>query len=167
LQDPIYPPLFQKAFPRQSTWEFGQIVSAIAAFERTLTALNSPYDRYLQGKNKVFSESAIRGERLFFSTTLGCVHCHHGQLLTDGRYHRIVSDSPHRYRTPGLRQVALTAPYFHDGRFDTLRSAIEGHGLNMDLKETEWRDLIIFLGQLTDTMAVRNPSFGNPWLRVN
>jgi cytochrome c peroxidase len=163
MADPIYPSLFNAAFPTQQVQcSLSHIVQAIAAFERTLTALNSPYDQYKAGK-RTLPATALRGEQLFLSERLGCAKCHHGRLFSDGQYHRIALDSPYRYRTPSLRQVAITAPYFHDGRFDSLRETIAAHDGSLNLASEEWRDLIAFLGQLTDSVALTNPQFLNPW----
>jgi cytochrome c peroxidase len=162
MADSVYPPLFKAAFPtQQAQWSLSHITQAIAAFERTLTALNSPYDQYKAG-TRTLPTNALRGEQLFFSKRLGCIKCHHGKLFSDGLYHRIALDSPYRYRTPSLRQVVITAPYFHDGRFDSLRETIAAHQGTPKLSTEEWNDLIIFLGQLTDSVALPNPEFLNP-----
>jgi cytochrome c peroxidase len=134
----------------------------------------------------------MRGVKLFFGEKGDCFHCHGGFNFTDQSFHNTgldpVTTDPGRiavterplddgkFKTPSLRNIALTAPYMHDGRFATLRQAIDhynsgsqGHP-NQDplmrplgLSEGDIGDLIAFLESLKDTAFANNPDFSNPW----
>ncbi len=150
---PPYQPLFEDAYPgtRFEAITIVHIANAIAAFEReAFTLLNSPWDRYLRGDNEALSPAAKRGALLFYGE-LGCVACHSGALMTDQQAHNIavpqigpgkgasapfdfgrelVSGNPadrYAFRTPPLRNVAVTAPYMHNGAFRTLEAAVRHH----------------------------------------
>ena len=153
-RDPIYPDLFQKAFPEQiDPINFDSITKALAAFERTLISYQSPYDDYKFNHNdSAISEDAKLGEALFFSAKLGCSSCHAGVHFSDatqtpafhntglynldgkGAYpegnqglfeHTGKEADKGRFRTPTLRNIAQTAPYMHDGSIATLEEVIE------------------------------------------
>lgn len=120
-----------------------RIAKAISAFERTLVTPNSPYDRYMMGDKSALSASQKRGLAIFQGKGR-CVVCHNGFLLSDEGYHNLgvpqsgtlsvdvgryavthdLSDQG-RFRTPSLRNVALTAPYMHDGSFRTLNQVVD------------------------------------------
>ncbi|MEM7535597.1 MAG: cytochrome c peroxidase [Chloroflexota bacterium] len=131
-------------------------VLALAAFERHLIFTNAPWDQYLAGELDALTEQQKRGALIFFdpaNPTGNCASCHSGDLFTDLGYHNLmipqlgpgkghgvsgrndwgraaVSDDVrdmYKFRTPSLRNVALTAPYFHDGAFATLETAIQHH----------------------------------------
>jgi cytochrome c peroxidase len=113
------------------------IAQALAAFQRTLRTKPSRVDRYLAGERNVLTESEKRGLELFRGAA-GCIRCHHGPLLTDGRLHRLgvsfrdtgrgavtgKKRDNYRFRTPSLRNVAQTAPYMHDGSLKTLEDVV-------------------------------------------
>ncbi len=113
------------------------IAKALAAFQRTLVTQPSPFDRYLAGDKKAISAAAKRGLELFEGEA-GCIRCHHGPLLSDGKFYRIgaswrdrgrglithKAEDDHRFRTPSLRNVAETAPYMHDGSLETLQDVV-------------------------------------------
>lgn len=130
--DPGYAQAFEAAFPGGArALTFDHLVRAIAAFERTLISGNSPFDAYVfGGDHAALSGEAKEGMALFYSARVGCAGCHSGfnfsgnwrdaagetgraSFARDG-----TSDRP--MRVPTLRNVALTAPYMHDGRFATL-----------------------------------------------
>lgn len=112
-------------------------LAAIADFERTVVSDgSSAFDQFLAGKRDAMSDAAVRGLHLF-RTKARCVNCHHGPLLTDGRFHDLglsyygrklqdlgryaVTKDPAdvgRFKTPSLRNVARTGPYMHNGLFD-------------------------------------------------
>ena len=128
------------------------IGDAISAFERTLVGGNSPYDRYIKGDKAALSESALRGKEVFFKQG-HCNACHSGPLFTDNGFHNIGvghgedpdaedSGTGHpddegrfevtgrkgdkgSFKTPGLRDIHLTAPYMHDGQIATLEEVVE------------------------------------------
>lgn len=113
------------------------IAQALAAFQRTLLSGPSPVDRYLAGDASALSPQARRGLELFLGDA-GCVRCHHGPLLSDGKFYRVgptfedrglatvsgVKNDVYKFRTPSLRNVAETAPYMHDGSLATLTDVV-------------------------------------------
>lgn len=130
---------FQKVFQSDATAE--NIMRAIASFERTIIAGNTAWDRYRAGDASALSESAVRGWNIF--QTIKCTNCHDGVLFTDQQYHNIgigmdqatpdvgrftVTKKPEdtgAFKTPTLRDVARSAPYFHDGSAKTLEEAVD------------------------------------------
>jgi cytochrome c peroxidase len=142
--DPQYAAAFAAAFPPKdgaqahapSPLTFDHIVKAIAAFERTLISGNSPFDRYVfGGEHGALSEEAKQGMALFFSPEVGCAQCHSGfnfagnwrdaQGVTGRASFASNGTSTRPMRVPTLRNIALTAPYMHDGRFATLARVLE------------------------------------------
>jgi len=132
---------------------FAHAANAISAFERVAwRADNSSFDRFLRGDKKAMSKSAKKGMRLFYGNA-GCSGCHSGTYLTDMKFHAIAmpqigqgkghgvegyedmgrasvtGDETQRYqfRTPPLRNVALTGPWGHSGAFDTLEGVVRHH----------------------------------------
>ncbi|MDQ1090170.1 MULTISPECIES: cytochrome-c peroxidase [unclassified Siphonobacter] len=180
--DKFYAKAFRKLYKSDVTAT--QLAEVIAAYERTLETSNTPYDRYINGDDAAMSASAIRGRNLFIGKA-NCANCHSGEdftadrfkniglfdgkdLLDQGRF-RIVKDSTYlgHFKVPGLRNVALTAPYMHNGMFKTLREVINYYnhpdqfvknGFNRDpslstplnLSEGDITDLEAFLHALTD-----------------
>lgn len=202
---PDYPQYFRAAFGIENTNALTRelAVQAIAQFERTLISGDSKFDRVLQFNEGEFTEEEQLGFELFEVETAvtlqhpGCTHCHDGPNFTDGLFHNngldnvaeltdfedlgrgatnnVVFDNG-KFRTPSLRNIALTAPYMHDGRFETLEEVLEhyasgGHGvLNenaniqaFDLTEEEKEALIAFLHTLTDTSFINNPAYASPF----
>lgn len=154
---PAYFVAFRAAFPdavrTPSDIVFKQAANAIAAFEaHAWRSDGSPFDRYLRGETAAMSGAARRGMELFYGKAK-CATCHSGVLQTDQGFHAIAmpqvgpgkghGDSGHedfgrgavtgdvadryRFRTPSLRNVAITGPYGHAGAYDTLRSVVEHH----------------------------------------
>jgi cytochrome c peroxidase len=108
---------------------------AIAAFERTLVAVNSPFDRYMRGDSAAMTPQQVRGMERFQSA--GCAACHSGPMLSDFTVHVVgapdndklaQSDagvgSTYAFRTPSLRNLAYTAPYMHSGVFNDLDDVV-------------------------------------------
>jgi cytochrome c peroxidase len=143
--DPQYVAAFAAAFPMAPAPQpraadpvtFDHVVKAIAAFERTLISGRSPFDRYIfSGEHAALSEQAKRGMALFFSPAVGCAHCHSGFNFAGNWRDAQGATGPPSFanngtgtkpvRVPTLRNIALTAPYMHDGRFETL-AAVLGH----------------------------------------
>jgi cytochrome c peroxidase len=136
LQD--YRAQFQKVFGGDATPD--NIVKAIAAFERTIISGNTAWDRMKAGEQSALSQSAMRGWNIF--QAIKCNNCHDGVLFTDQQYHNIgigmdqkepdvgrfkVTSKPEdtgAFKTPTLRDVAKSAPYFHDGSAATLEDAV-------------------------------------------
>jgi cytochrome c peroxidase len=147
---PAYAELFRDAYPDVPVEALGfeHAANAIAAFESAAwTFLDSPWDRYVAGDDAALDEVAKRGALLFFGDA-GCATCHQGSLLTDQKAHNVCApqigpgrgdfaprdagryavtgdDADHyAFRTPPLRNVALTGPWMHDGAFTTLGGAV-------------------------------------------
>jgi cytochrome c peroxidase len=130
---------FQKVFQSDATAE--NIMKAIAAFERTIISGSTAWDRWRAGDTTAISQSAVRGWNIF--QTIKCNNCHDGVLFTDQQYHNIGigMDQPNpdggranftkkpedtgAFKTPTLRDVAKSAPYFHDGSAKTLEEAVD------------------------------------------
>jgi cytochrome c peroxidase len=132
------------------------IVDALASFERTLVTPGSKFDRWLAGDTGVLSAEEQEGYRLFKS--LGCVSCHQGVNIggnlfeRHGIFHPLASPKPEILRVPSLRNVAATAPYFHDGSTDTLDEAVRKMGvaqLNSTLTGEQVKAIVAFLQTLT------------------
>jgi cytochrome c peroxidase len=164
---------FSAAYP--SGLSAANVRDAIATFEHTLVTPNSPFDRYLRGERGALGEQAERGYRLFVE--YGCVSCHQGAGLGGNMYQRLgvmgdyfadrggVTEADYgRYnatgreedrfvfKVPSLRNVALTAPYFHDGAATTLDEAVRvmaRYQLARSLDDGEAAALVAFLGSLT------------------
>jgi len=136
--DPAYAAAFAASFPgSEPAVSFDHLVKAIAAFERTLISGDSPFDAYVfAGEHGALSAPAKEGMALFYSARVGCAGCHSGFNFsgnwrdTQGETGRASfarnGTSARPVRVPTLRNVALTAPYMHDGRFASLE-AVLGH----------------------------------------
>lgn len=158
-----YRPYFEAAFPdEEDPITFGNIVKAIAAFERTLLTPNDGLDRYLRGEEDALSDDAKRGMEL--TVQLGCIACHNGAMLSTGTLMPFVhgedrgratvtglESDEFLFRVSSWRNVSLTAPYFHDGSAATLEDAIRIMGsvqLARDLTDDEVFYLLAFLESL-------------------
>jgi len=137
---PVYVDLFQKAFGAPPSKE--NIAQAIGSFERTVLSGNSKYDQFVAGNATALNESEKRGKDLFFGKAM-CVTCHNGPTFSDSQFHNlgVGMNKPNpdlgrytqtkqekdkgAFKTPGLRDVALHAPYMHDGSQKTLEEVIE------------------------------------------
>jgi cytochrome c peroxidase len=181
--DPAYRTQFPKAFPGEAApFTFANVAKAIACFERTIISARSPYDRYYTGNDpNAISEAAKRGEVLFYTDpNAGCFRCHSGSLFSDDISHNTAlhPDDPRKFKTPTLRNIAITAPYMHDGSIATLEEVLDhyaaggrAHGNpNRDprmkplvLTSQNRADLLAFLRSLTDEELLRDPRFANPW----
>jgi cytochrome c peroxidase len=162
--DATYRAAFDSAFPGDSTpLTFANLVKAIAAFERTLISGDSPFDRLVfAGDHDALSDEARRGMTLFFSPRAGCARCHSGFNFSGnwvdergptGETSFADNGTGVRLRVPTLRNVALTAPYMHDGRFDSLPAVLDHYAGRPDaapLSAEERRALVAFLQSLTD-----------------
>ncbi|MGZ5245277.1 MAG: cytochrome-c peroxidase [Bacteroidia bacterium] len=196
-----YPALFKKAFGVKeltiATLE-EKTSYAIAQYLRTIIADESKFDLYLGAKAKL-TDAEERGMMIFFSEKGDCFHCHGGPLLTDNKFHNIGLDNVFegsnlglftvtgkeydkgKFSAPTLRNIALTAPYMHDGRFETLEDVIQhynkgvkksatldpimtkpGKETGLNLTSQEVQDLISFLQTFTDHTILTNPDFSNP-----
>ncbi len=191
--DSCYRRMFVAAFPeRQGRIDMTDVTRALAAFERTLLSFDSPYDRFRRGHRDAISPAAKRGATLFFGKA-GCAACHSGINFTDGKFHTIGLYAPYpasdrglieisgaakdagAFRTPSLRNVALTGPYMHDGSIKNLAAAIRAHFnraqprpsrdkalAHIRITDRELSDLIAFLDSLSDRNFVTDPAFALP-----
>lgn len=183
-----YAPLFREAFGSDSITG-AEVLKALAQFERTLISCDAPYDRYLQGKYQPKAQE-LRGIALFSSK--GCAHCHETPKTFANRFDNNGLDSlpadpgrqavtgfaadRGRFKVPTLRNVALTAPYMHDGRFRTLTEVLDHYGdhtINKPLLSAQLvsapplspqdrKDIIAFLGMLTDSTFIHNSEYSAP-----
>jgi cytochrome c peroxidase len=174
--DPRYPPRFAQAFgdPRIDSQ---RTLRALAQFVGTMVSADSHYDRAIRGR-ETFTAEEQAGLKVFRAQ---CASCHAEPLFTDFSYRSNGLDAAPkdrgraaitghaedeaRFRVPSLRNVALTAPYMHDGRFDTLEQVLDHyqHGIatsptldpalirGVALNDDERRELLAFLQTLTDT----------------
>lgn len=194
---PDYPLLFEQAFNTQTiTKELA--AKAIAQFERTLISANSKFDRYSLGQ-ATLTPQELNGLDVFLREDKGdCFHCHGNPnmpLWTDNDFHNnglnatftdlglgAVTGDPNdngKFKTPSLRNLAFTAPYMHDGRFETIEEVIDfySEGLqnsptidplmkNVDqggvqLSDADKADLKAFILTLSDPSFLNNPDFQN------
>jgi cytochrome c peroxidase len=132
------------------------IPDALVSFERTLVTPGSRFDRWLAGDAAALSTEEQDGYKLFKS--LGCVSCHQGVNIggnlfaRHGIFHPLASPKPEVLRVPSLRNVATTAPYFHDGSVQTLDDAVRKMGLaqlNSILTDQQVKAIVAYLGTLT------------------
>jgi cytochrome c peroxidase len=175
--DETYKPLFRQAFPNEKNpYTIANVTRAIAAFERTITSFHSPYDRFHRdGDEAAISESAKRGEILFFlDGGPSCFRCHNGPNFSDSAYHNNGLGAEGKFKTPTLRNVAVTAPYMHDGSIATLELAVDhyasggkpGHDPIMrgfQMTPQNRADLVAFLDSLTDEDLLRDQRYADPW----
>jgi cytochrome c peroxidase len=189
-----YPDLFRRAFGLVEI-DSNLIARALAQFERTLISANSRYDRWEKGLDTL-SESELRGMEVFLDKTRGgCTFCHSfGGIFSDFIFRNNGLDSLPTdagrfavtglaqdfgaFKTTSLRNIALTAPYMHDGRFATLEEVVDFYdrgfrlGPHTDpamfglvkgrLKAADREGLVAFLKALSDDEFIQNPIFGKP-----
>ncbi len=169
---------------------------ALAQFQRTMVTADSRYDRFVAGDTSALDASEQRGLRLFNSERAECFHCHAPPLFTDGLFHNNGLDkdvagkgrarvSGRRqddgaFKTPTLRNVAVTGPFMHDDRFETLEEVIAFYSSSVQpshsvsttlanpfqggahLSPQEQADLVAFLRALSDETFLTDPALGPP-----
>lgn len=162
---------FNKVFNDQITAD--NIAKAIASFERTIVVTDTAFDKYLAGNEDAISAEAKEGMKLFVGKA-SCISCHAGPLLSDHNYHNLGMDGDDgrfavtnnendkgKFRTPGLRGVAHTGPYMHDGSLATLEEVVNYYNVGggahpnksellqpLSLTEEEVSYLVAFLESL-------------------
>jgi cytochrome c peroxidase len=195
---PEYPELFSKAL---GTCEITStdVAKAMAQWFRRMTSTHTKYDRYMMGE-VMLSPEEQSGAMIFISEIGDCFHCHALPLMTDNTFHNIglesvfsgfdqgrfaiTGDPMHMgaLKTPTLRNIALTAPYMHDGRFQTLEEVVEfynsgvqhsasldpimtkpGTGITLGLDPQQKADLVAFLHTLTDEPFLTDPALCSPF----
>ena len=165
-----YAKLFARAFPDHSSpVTFDNIVDALAAYERTLIS-RSRFDEFVEGNERALSEQEKKGLSQFIN--VGCVQCHNGPLLGGMMYQKVgkfkayanrhdlgryevtgLEEDKFAFKVPQLRNAALTAPYFHDGKVRTLAEAIDLMAemqLDEKLSDEQIRSIMHFLTALSD-----------------
>jgi cytochrome c peroxidase len=136
LTIPEYRRLFADAFGDGQAISADSLGKALAAFQRTLLANDSPFDRYMRGDRSAMTPRQIEGMRQF--ERVGCIQCHSGPMFSDYKLHVLgVRDNgklpssdrgfeqTYAFRTPSLRNLAYTAPYMHNGLFPTLDDVLD------------------------------------------
>lgn len=222
--DSTYQPLFKRAFPSDADpFTVSNVTKALASFERSIISARSPYDRYHYDRDDgAISDSAKRGEILFFNQHLSCFRCHGGFAFSDATESERGAGRPvefhntglynvpglfsypapnvgiyeftkqsadiGKFKAPTLRNIALTAPYMHDGSIPTLEAVLDhyaaggraipsgphaGNGHDNPNKDSliggftlspqDRADLVAFLNSLTDEAVLRDSRFSNPW----
>ncbi len=201
---PDYPTMFRKAFGINNSDQISRDLAAkaIAQFERRLVSTpNSKWDR-VQANLDVLSDEELLGFDLFFDVNdqlidAECNHCHNAPLFEVNDYFNNGLDAVEnledfddlgrgavtgvnldngKFRAPTLRNIELTAPYMHDGRFETLEEVVEHYNsgghlspnrdpliLNLGLTEEQKAALVAFMKTLTDTTFVNDPALQNPF----
>jgi cytochrome c peroxidase len=164
---------FRNAYGREP--DAAAVLDAIVTYERSLVTPGSRFDRWLAGDATAITEQELSGYRVFKS--LGCVTCHQGVNVggnlfqRHGIFHPLGSPQPELLRVPSLRNVATTAPYFHDGSAPTLPDAVKLMGiaqLDRELTDQQITAIVAFLNTLTGVyrgQAVRPataPQAGTP-----
>jgi len=166
---------FESVFGKNSV-NYDNMAKAIAAFERTLNTPNAPFDLFVKGKGDI-SKAAKRGMKKV--ADIGCTSCHSGALFTNNQFveFRYGSDEglksvtgknedDHVFRVQSWRNVAMTAPYFHDGSAASLQEAVKVMAkvqLGVSLAKQDVRDIVAFLETLTgEVPAIVYPQLPRP-----
>jgi len=167
---PEYPQLFKEAFPdEKEPLTFDNLTRSIAAFERTLIS-NNRFDDFMNDQYDSLTNEELIGYEVFTNTT--CIFCHTGPLLGGNMYRKagilqtygdkedsgrydVTEDENDKFvfKVPMLRNVAITAPYFHDGKVETLEESVKIMGkiqLGKDLSKEDVYYIVKFLNTLTD-----------------
>ena len=206
--DSVYCALFKRAFGRPGYITEDKMDNALQQFMLSIVSCNSKFDRVKRGEDK-FTASEERGLNIFNSDTGGCFRCHSSTggytlLLTDNIFRNNGLDSVNtayqypdsgrggvthalsdygKFKVPTLRNVAITGPYMHDGRYKTLQQVINFYSDSARLSPsvdptiialfagnnkrhftlTQKNDLLNFLYTLTDSTFIQNPSLADPF----
>lgn len=183
---PGYKEQFERVFGGENPVTYDNIAKAISAYERTLITPNSLFDQYLRGDKTALNDKELKGMKEF--EDLGCIRCHNGPafagpVLPNGEvfyqyfpanrseYDRLLGlqddegvrnqgneKTPSLWRVPSLRNIALTAPYFHNGSVETLDKAVRVMAkvqLNRNISDDQADSLVAFLETLTGDFTVQ------------
>jgi cytochrome c peroxidase len=174
-----YTPLFEKAYPGMGI-NADSVSKAIASYERTVVSNNSPFDRWVKGDKKAMSKQQVNGFKLFVGKA-NCAACHSAPNFTDDGFHNLglaswgnenpdvgrYAQRPLRlmkgaFKTPTLRDIARTAPYFHDGSASDLEAVVDHYAkggvvktnlspnmTEVKLSKQDKADLVAFMKALT------------------
>lgn len=181
---PTYPGLFKKAFGSDSITSTN-LMYALSQFMNMLVSNNSRYDKYMAGDVTALNTTEIEGMNLFMQN---CNRCHTAPLFTDnkfhnngiarlsdrGRYEITLTDSDlYKFKTPSLRNIEVSMPYFHDGRTNTLEQILNHYTSNIPetgtidnglrgglaLSADDKTKIIAFLKSLTDNTFIKDTRF--------
>ena len=171
LEKTEYKKEFLKIYDNGITKE--NLANAIAEFEKTLITPNSRFDKYLDGDEESLSEYEKEGFELFKNK--GCIACHHGMNIGGNHYNKfgavvdvdsanlglfnVTNDVKDKYyfKVPTLRNIELTAPYFHDGRYSTLEESVKTMSLvqlGRPINDDEISKIVAFLKTLTGELKI-------------
>jgi cytochrome c peroxidase len=153
--DPNYRQAFAKAFPKDPRISDDNLAKAIATYERTLVSPPTRFDRWIEGDDQALTPREVDGFRLFTGKA-GCANCHSGFAFTDGNFYDIglpdadrgrgavlhLSAADHAFKTPGLRELARSAPYMHDGSLATLDAVLQHYERGIVERSTVAPDLV-------------------------
>ncbi|WP_010521338.1 cytochrome-c peroxidase [Aquimarina agarivorans] len=190
--DNTYPPLFKAAFENGKI-DTANMLKALSQFVVTMISADSKYDKLIRNEGGIaFTAQEKAGQKLFENK---CASCHAGTLFTDQSYRNNglpldpeyndvgrklvtgLAEDTRKFRVPSLRNVALTLPYMHDGRFKTLNDVLDfysagvqdsetldpilksNNNLGIALSQEEKEQLISFLNTLTDTNFIFDKRF--------
>ncbi|MBI1830873.1 MAG: cytochrome-c peroxidase [Planctomycetes bacterium] len=178
---------YRKRFKRvfdTDDFTIDHVAKAIATFERTVLSGNSAYDKYKAGDKSALSESQVRGMKVFFSNNARCDSCHDGAAFTTNQFANVgigmdkpnpdlgryivtkVEEHKGAFKTPGLRDIARTAPYMHDGSFKTLEEVVEHYdkgGIKNPWLHQDVRPLKLTKEDKTDLVAFLHALNGEGW----
>lgn len=189
--DSEYPDLFKQAFGTEEITS-PYMLHALSQFTNMMVSSNSAYDKYVRNEGQILSGTEMAGLELFNQK---CSSCHSGELFTDFTYRNNGLDSEFndtgraritenrqdegKFRVPSLRNVELTSPYMHDGRFKTLQAVLDHYSehvvdspildpelktstaLGIPMNEDEKSKIIAFLKTLTDREFISDSKFHN------
>jgi cytochrome c peroxidase len=195
LKEPDLEAMFLAAFG-SPTVSLERAADALAQFQRTMVSGGSRFDRHMAGEINALTEAERRGMYLFYYGERGqCFQCHASVLFTDNDFHNIglldeasiagagrggvtgLPEDDGAFKTPTLRNVAMTAPYMHDDRFESLEQVVQHYSDGIQGSRTldpllppggygyspqEVADLVAFLGALSDEDYVTNPDLAAP-----
>ncbi|GKT11073.1 MAG: cytochrome c peroxidase [Thiomicrorhabdus sp.] len=160
-QSPNYHLMFKELY-KTTTITPEQVIDAISTFERSLFTPDARFDLYLKGDQTILSAYEMDGYQLFKDR--GCISCHHGINVGGNMFQKAgifkplfenanyMNNIEKLFKVPSLRNIALTAPYFHDGSIDSLEEAIDlmaKHQLGITLPQDENNKIQAFLKTLT------------------
>ncbi len=202
-KDKVYQKMFEAAFGSK-TIDSVKVALAIAQFERSMISANSKFDQVLRGE-RYLTASEYRGFVLMNDQNKGnCLHCHTsdgdalgttGQMVNNGlQKYQMDEDSDiglaavtkkksdlGKFKVPSLRNLVFTAPYMHDGRFETLEEVVEFYSEQvvhapetdsrmahakrggMQLTDQEKRDIVNFLKTMSDSSFIKDPKYASPF----
>ena len=190
-KDSTYPKKFKAAFGTEEVTT-ARFLQALSQYMLTLVSANSRYDKYVRNEGGTLSADELAGKQLFVQK--GCVNCHAGELFTDNKFRNNglslafgtdlgrgrITEAPqdnYTFKVPSLRNVGVSYPYMHDGRFRTLEAVLDHYAegvtetpnldpllkqngrLGIPMTAGEKASIIAFLKTLTDEEFLKNPQF--------